>query len=697
MQSLYTHLNIYALKKHVFLILTLCIVMSSCQKDEEPFISIHQTDVTFTDAGGSQVISFESNTKWTVRSSEAWCTVSPASGGASNKSITITLSSNESYEARSCTVTIVADGLSKTLNVNQSAQLGLLITQNKYELSNDATTIEVEVKANIEYDVIISDNWITSVATRGLSTTKSSFEIAKNESYDNREGTITFKQKGGALSSSIKVYQSQVDAIILSEKIKYLSNNSQELKVELKTNVDFEMIIPEDAKKWVSYIGTRSLRTEILSLNIDSNEVDKPRSTEVYIKHKAIKLQDTLKIYQQGNEEGVYWVEKMGALSAILNQTQKDTITTMIVKGEINKADFEVMKSQMPRLRHVDLLDVKCEDNKLPDFAFGDVYGYSKEDLSTIVLPKSITSIGSFAFNNCYWLSGTLVLPEGLTSIGEFAFSACNNLRGDLMLPKGLTSIGEAAFNQCYGLTGSLTLPESLASIGKDAFNSCVGLKGSLTITKSLTTIPIRAFAGCSGLSGSLTLPDGLTSIENFAFFGCSSLTGPLTLPDELISIGEGAFLECSGLNGSLILPNELSSIGESAFRDCSGFTETLTLAGKLTRIEPFTFYGCTGFTGSLILPDGVTISKYAFQDCVNIRGDIFFPNSLNSIGQSSFWGCDKVVAFQFPHTTPLTYKYSLDFDNYMFPISATIKVPLSAVDSYKNTEKWREHNIVGY
>ncbi len=685
------------MRKSVFLLLSLCLLVFSCQKDEDPFINIHQKDLSFTDVGGSQIISFESNAKWTVRSSEPWCTVSPASGNASLKSITVTLSSNESNEDRSCSVTFVAGSISKTLTVNQDAYLSLLITQNKYELSNDATTIEVEVKANIEYDVVISDNWITRVTNRSLSATIFSFDIAKNESYDNREGTITLKHKGGTLSSTVKVFQSQVDAIILFEKIKYLSNNSQELKVELKTNVDFEVLIPEDAKNWVSYIDTRSLRTEILSLNIVKNEGEEARSTEVYIKDKATNLQDTLTINQAIKKPNVYWVDKMGTLSTVLNQTQKDTITTMIVKGEINKADFEVMKSQMPRLRHVDLLDVKCEDNKLPDFAFGDVYGYSKEDLSTIVLPKSITSIGSFAFNNCYWLSGTLELPEGLTSIGEFAFSACNNLRGHLMLPEGLTSIGEAAFNQCYSLTGSLTLPEGLASIGKDAFNSCVGLKGSITITKSLTTIPIRAFAGCSGLSGSLTLPDGLTSIESYAFSGCSSLTGTLTLPDKLISIGEGSFLKCSGLNGSLIIPYGLSSIGKSAFNGCSGFTETLTLAGKLTKIEPFTFYSCIGFTG-LVLGNSIdTISEFAFEDCENIRGDVVFPKNFNSIGQSSFWGCDKIVAFQFPHTSPLIYNYSRDYENYMFPISATIKVPLSAVNTYKNSVKWKDHNIVGY
>lgn len=80
------------------------------------------------------------------------------------------------------------------------------------------------------------------------------------------------------------------------------------------------------------------------------------------------------------------------------------------------------MKKSMPRSLNVNLLDVKCEDNKIPDAAFGVEAYTSKENLSTIVLLKSITSIGAQAFNKCCWLSGTLVLPNGLTSIGDYAF-----------------------------------------------------------------------------------------------------------------------------------------------------------------------------------------------------------------------------------------------------------------------------------
>ena len=274
--------------------------MLSCQKDEESFIKINQTQFIVSNVGGSENISFESNKNWAAKSSDSWCIVSPTNGDASIKNTTITLSANDTYDDRSCTVTIMAGNISKTITVNQGQGLGLLVTKDKYELTNDAQTIDVEVKANVDFDIDISDDWITQVVTRGLSTTKLNFNIERNTSYDNRAGTITIKDKNGNLSSTIKVYQSQVDAIILSNKTENISSKYQTLEVELKTNVDFEVIISEAAKSWVSYIPTRSLRSETLVLNIGENEdKDATRSTNIFIKNKTSNLQDTLTIIQE--------------------------------------------------------------------------------------------------------------------------------------------------------------------------------------------------------------------------------------------------------------------------------------------------------------------------------------------------------------------------------------------------------------
>lgn len=326
------------MKRNILLLISITLMMTFCSDGddgdtvhivENPAITLKETKSDFTNKGGVKTISFETNKSWTAKSDAAWCTLSPTNGDATTKSISITAVANDTYDDRNCTVTISAGGLSKTIAVTQGEGLGLLVSDDDktHKLTNEATTIEVEVKANVDFDVEISDKWIIDATTRGLSSTKLQFDIAENTSYDNREGTITIKQTDGDLESVITVYQSQQDVILLSEKSFDITSESQILEVNLETNLDVEVIIPEAAKSWVSIFIPRALRVETLSLSIGANEQVEARTAEIFISNKESSVEDTLTITQEGKEL-VYVVENMGTLGEILTQMQKDTITT---------------------------------------------------------------------------------------------------------------------------------------------------------------------------------------------------------------------------------------------------------------------------------------------------------------------------------------------------------------------------------
>jgi len=63
----------------------------------------------------------------------------------------------------------------------------------------------------------------------------------------------------------------------------------------------------------------------------------------------------------------------------------------------------------------------------------------------------------------------SIVIGSSVTSIGEFAFGYCDNLTS-ITIPNSVTSIGDYAFFQCYNLT-SITIPNSVTSIGGSAFS----------------------------------------------------------------------------------------------------------------------------------------------------------------------------------------------------------------------------------
>lgn len=106
------------MKKHIFFLLSLCIVMLSC-KDDDPDMIIDNPNITFESVGGSQTVAFETNVDWSAKVPVNWCAVSPSSGDDSAKGITITVIANDTHSERRCSVTITTCCFTKLINVTQ--------------------------------------------------------------------------------------------------------------------------------------------------------------------------------------------------------------------------------------------------------------------------------------------------------------------------------------------------------------------------------------------------------------------------------------------------------------------------------------------------------------------------------------------------------------------------------------------------
>ena len=690
------------MKKYLFIALSLLFVMHACEELEDPFeeggdpfINIEQSAIDVSNEGGSKSVTFSTNVSWTASVSDDWCGVSPASGDKGEMTLTITIDRNEGFEERSCTVTVKGDTITKTVTVSQGENLGFLVSQDRYELGYEETTIEVIVSANVSFEVMVSDDWIGDLSARGVTESKLEFLIAGNDTYKDRQGTITIKELDGEQEEVVTIVQSKENVIILSEKEVEVSSDSHSIDVKYKTNVDIDVVIAEDAAEWVSIATTRGLRDEVLSLDIAANSAMKLRTAVIIIKDKNSSLVDKLTITQLGvPTEGVVVVEEEGTLGSILTQADKDTITTLVLQGVINEADFEVMKNEMPNLKHVDLTNVTCRDNKIPDFAFGAMGNWddigsvstgsfaelkptvrkrttsvsgANTTITTVLLPKNITDIGNYAFAGCWGLTGELVIPEGVTTIGEYAFAECYSLQA-LTLPNSLITIKKGAFVFCDGFTASLLLPENLTSIGAKAFFGCSQFTGELVIPTGVTVIEDHVFDMCFGftslklhdditkigyasfnecheLTGGLHLSDKITEIGEAAFRMCDNLSGSITLPSGLIEISDYTFAGCFNLSGDLVIPEGVTTIGEAAFNTCRSFT-SLTLPESLTVIEARVFDYCDGLTGSLVIPKNVvSIGFWAFYGCEGLTGLTFAEGSvLNSISWSAFDECKNLT-----------------------------------------------------
>ena len=214
-----------------------------------------------------------------------------------------------------------------------------------------------------------------------------------------------------------------------------------------------------------------------------------------------------------------------------------------------------------------------------------------------------------------------LVIPNSVTSIGNYAFIDCSGLIS-VTIPNSVTSIGNSAFSYCSNLT-SVIIPNSVMSIGDRAFEGSSNLT-SVTIGNSVTTIGGSAFMGCSGLT-SVAIGNSVTSIGGEAFYQCSGLTF-ITIPNSVVSIGGSAFQNCSGLT-SVTIGSGIRKIGTSAFASCSKLIDVYCYAENVPKTQSGAFNDSYIEYATLHVPDA-SVTIYAqtapwngFKSVVGLSG----------------------------------------------------------------------------
>ena len=202
--------------------------------------------------------------------------------------------------------------------------------------------------------------------------------------------------------------------------------------------------------------------------------------------------------------------------------------------------------------------------------------------IRTCTIPKSVATIGNYAFKDCSSLN-SVVISDGVTTIGKYAFYSCDSL-SSVEIPDSVTSIGNSAFTYCFSLN-SVEIPDSVTIIGDNVFSDCRNLS-SVVIGNGVTTISSCAFAYCDSLR-SVIIGNSVTSINNMAFSGCGSLSS-VVMGNNVTTIGILAFEFCKSLN-SVVIPDSVTSILDLAFADCVNLS-SVTFQGNAPSIRADAF-----------------------------------------------------------------------------------------------------------
>lgn len=180
----------------------------------------------------------------------------------------------------------------------------LILDTKKYVVSDSGETIIVEVQSNVDFGVKMPDvDWIQIVENaRSLSSRTLKFIVIPNDTYNERSAEIVVYDKNSELKDTLQVVQKQKDILILTEDEVELEQVGSEFTVGVNTNVEYSIEIPQDAKKWVNFVNSRTLVAYSHRFVVAANDTYIDRVTEITFKDLNGKLTKTLTVKQEQND-----------------------------------------------------------------------------------------------------------------------------------------------------------------------------------------------------------------------------------------------------------------------------------------------------------------------------------------------------------------------------------------------------------
>ncbi len=257
---------------------------------------------------------------------------------------------------------------------------------------------------------------------------------------------------------------------------------------------------------------------------------------------------------------------------------------------------------------------------------------YWCDQLTSVIIPSSVTDIGGSAFSDCSSLT-SVTIPSSVTHIGESAFSDCSSLTS-VTIPSSVTSIGSNAFNGS-GLTEMTVEATTPPTLGNNAFQN---VPTDIPVYVPCNTkAAYQAASGWSDFTNIIDLCDAIVFADANVKAICVQHWD--TNGDGELSYGEAAAvttLKPSGAENSVFWNTEITSFDELQY-----FT-------GLTSIEENAFMFCNSLT-SVTLPNAVTsIGSYAFAHCISLTS-VSLPNSLTTIGDFAFTNATSLSTIELP------------------------------------------------
>ncbi|MDD5183671.1 MAG: leucine-rich repeat protein [Paludibacter sp.] len=491
----------------------------------------------------------------------------------------------------------------------------------------------------------------------------------------------------------VNIVENPYGLVLDTDSLNLSVNAGSSAKVNIISNTSWTA---SSDQSWLIVTPNSGSGTDSVILTAEANSLLSTRTAILTVQASGIETQ-YVTITQDAATKTV--AVTAGGLNSALTHDEHTVLNRLTITGTLDARDFKFMRDSIPNLTYLDISQttinaytgsngtvgsytINYPAATIPQNAFDNGYYSSKIALKSIILPNSISSIGTYAFQYCFKLD-SIAIPNSVTSIGDFAFDYCNNLKS-VKLSNSLTTIGRV-FSNCSSLT-KIVIPNSVTSLTGSTFSYCSRLK-DVSFSNSLTSIGSNAFNNCTGITD-ISIPNSVTLIDSYAFMNCTGLTN-LIIGSKVNTIGMSAFSNCSSLAG-LVLPKSLQTIGDYAFQACN-LLPVVTIPENVGSIGSYAF-SCSGLKSILSAnPTPLVMSTYGVFSAVNKSTcTLYVPTGSKSLYQNTAqWKDFSNISEEFG------FMLSNDTVRILSGESITINIPTTKTFTAVSDQPWLKTSTV--
>ncbi len=323
--------------------------------------------------------------------------------------------------------------------------------------------------------------------------------------------------------------------------------------------------------------------------------------------------------------------------------------------------------------------------------SYGKRLYFNNEEVTTLVIPETITTIQPWAFYNCTSIQ-TLVIGENVATVGTDALSGCSNLTSVVWNvkhcadfasgPAGLfyrmrTTITSFTFGEavehipaylCYQMENltHLTIPQSVQTMGAQVFYG-TGIKDITWHPKQFENLStVSPFDDIASQITSFTFGDAVEIIPSNLCYNMTHLNTTV-IPRSVQSVGERAFGACTGLQSivyagnmadwcNIAFENALSNplnYATNWFINSNERVTELAIPASVSHISPYAFYNASGINAVRVESETAlpTVGTDAFTKSITDRATLYVTCEMQDAVKatapwSSFKKIDSYLAY---------------------------------------------------